>query len=108
VVEATNGAKAKTEVTVGAAPATAPQIYALPNPYNLSTATGPTVFAGAPAGSKATIYDMEGRKVADAAGDPLGWDGHNERGDVVAGGTYMFVLETPTGGRFTGKIAVVK
>jgi len=115
VVEASNGAKASITVIVGAGggepvttPATAPKVYPSPNPLDLSAGGATTTFSGAPAGSKVTIYDLEGLKVAERNNDPLSWDGRNERGDVVAGGTYMYVLETPAGEKLTGKIAVVK
>lgn len=114
VIEAANGAKASVTVFVGAAgepetaAASAPKIYPSPNPLDLSTAGAAATFAGAPAGSKVTIYDFEGLKVAERDNDPLSWDGRNERGDVVAGGTYMYVLETPSGQKLTGKLAVVK
>ena len=64
--------------------------------------------AGAPGGSSATIFDMLGREVVKLSGDPLQWDGRNERGDMVSAGTYMFVVELPSGEKHTGKIAVVK
>ncbi len=114
VVEAANGAKASVTVFVGAAgepetaAAGAPKIYPSPNPLDLSAGAAAATFAGAPAGAKVTIYDLEGLKVAERDNDPLSWDGRNERGDVVAGGTYMYVLETPGGEKFTGKLAVVK
>lgn len=92
---------------VGGAPVL-PQVYATPNPFDLSAGAAQLTFAGAPGGSAATIYDMLGREVIRVSGDPLQWDGRNERGDMVAGGTYMFVVELPTGEKHTGKIAVVK
>jgi hypothetical protein len=110
VVEEAGGLGSSSTVTItiaGGAPAL-PQVYATPNPFDLSAGSSQLTFAGAPAGSSATIFDMLGRKVVELSGDPLQWDGRNERGDLVAGGTYMFVVELPSGEKQTGKIAVVK
>jgi hypothetical protein len=102
------GSEASVNVTVaGGAPAL-PEVYATPNPFDLSTGKGLLTFAGAPSGSTATIFDMEGRELVKLSASPLQWDGRNERGDMVAGGTYMFVVELPSGEQHTGKIAVVK
>lgn len=102
------GSEASVNVTViGGAPEL-PEVYAYPNPFDLSTGKGRLTFAGAPSGSTAAIYDMEGRELVKVSGSPLQWDGRNERGDMVAAGTYMFVVELPSGEKHTGKIAVVK
>jgi hypothetical protein len=102
------GSEASVNVTViGGAPEL-PEVYATPNPFDLSTGKSQLTFAGAPSGSTAAIYDMEGRELVKLSGSPLQWDGRNERGDMVAGGTYMFVVELPSGEKHTGKIAVVK
>lgn len=108
VVEASNGAKASTTLVVGGAAVTEPKVYPSPNPLNLAAGDTSVTFASAPSGSKATIYDLQGLTVAELEGDPLKWDGRNGRGDVVAGGTYLYQLITPGGELFTGKIAVVK
>lgn len=110
VVEETGGlgSEASVNITVvGGAPAL-PEVYATPNPFDLSAGKAVLTFVGAPSGSTATIYDMEGREVVKLSGSPLQWNGRNERGDAVAGGTYMFVVELPSGEKHTGKIAVVK
>jgi hypothetical protein len=110
VVEEAGGLGSSSEITItiiGGAPAL-PEVYATPNPFDLSAGAARLTFAGAPAGSSATIFDMLGREVVKVEGDPLQWDGRNERGDMVAGGTYMFVVELPSGEKYDGKIAVVK
>jgi len=110
VVEEAGGLGSSSTVNisiVGGAPVL-PEVYATPNPFDLSAGAARLTFAGAPGGSSATIYDMLGREVVKLSGDPLQWDGRNERGDLVAGGTYMFVVEVPSGEKYTGKIAVVK
>ncbi len=102
------GSEASVNVTViGGAPEL-PAVYATPNPFDLSAGRAELTFVGAPADSTAVIYDMEGREVVKLSGSPLQWDGRNERGDMVAGGTYMFVVQLPSGEKHTGKIAVVK
>jgi len=102
------GSEASVNITVaGGAPAL-PEVYAAPNPFDLSSGRGQLTFVGAPSGSSVAIYDMEGRELVKLSGSPLQWDGRNERGDMVAGGTYMFVVELPSGEKHTGKIAVVK
>jgi hypothetical protein len=110
VVEEAGGlaSEASVNVTViGGAPEL-PEVYATPNPFDLSSGKGQLTFAGAPSGSSAVIYDMEGRELVKVSASPLQWDGRNERGDMVAAGTYMFVVELPSGEKHTGKIAVVK
>jgi hypothetical protein len=102
------GSVASVNVTViGGAPEL-PEVYATPNPFDLSAGRGLLTFAGAPSGSTASVFDMEGREVAKRSGSPLQWDGRDARGDLVAAGTYMFVVELPSGEKHTGKIAVVK
>jgi hypothetical protein len=102
------GSEGSVNITViGGAPAL-PEVYATPNPFDLSTGKGLLTFAGAPSGASAAIFDMEGRELVKLSGSPLQWDGRNERGDMVAGGTYMFVVELPSGVKHTGTIAVVK
>ncbi len=110
VVEDTAGNRSSVGVRIGVTggAASPPPVYATPNPFDVGAGGPELTFAGAGAGAKATIYDMEGRKVKEVAGEPLVWDGRNERGDVVAGGTYLFVVELASGEKVDGKIAVVK
>lgn len=110
VVEEAGGLGSSSTITItiaGGAPAL-PEVYATPNPFDLSAGAARLTFAGAPAGSTATIFDMLAREVVKVSGDPLQWDGRNERGDLVAAGTYMFAVELPSGEKHTGKIAVLK
>lgn len=109
VVENEVGARAEVAVLIARDAADAsPAIYATPNPLDLSAGRATLTIAGAPAGAKVTIFDLEGREVRVLTGDPPTWDGRNAAGDLVAGGTYLFVCENPGGGKVTGKIAVVK
>jgi len=110
VVEEAGGLGSRSSVNVlvrGEAPA-ALEVYATPNPFDVSLPQPLLTFAGAPIGSSAKVFDMEGREVIALEADPLQWDGRNEHGDLVSGGTYLFVVETQTGEKYTGKIAVVK
>ncbi|MGD8720002.1 MAG: hypothetical protein PVH29_14420 [Candidatus Zixiibacteriota bacterium] len=102
------GSSSTVELTVGGTAPALPEVYATPNPFDVSSGRPILTFAGAPIGSSGKIFDMEGREVVSLSGDPLQWDGRNDRGDMVAGGTYMFVVETEGGERHTGKIAVIK
>lgn len=110
VVEEVGGLGSSSSVAlavIGEAPVL-PEVYATPNPFDLSVGLPRLTLVGAPEGSSAVIYDMEGREVVKLSGFLLQWRGRNERGDMVAGGTYMFVVEFPSGEKHTGKIAVVK
>lgn len=110
VVEEAGGLGSSSSVVltvIGEAPVM-PEVYATPNPFDLSVGLPLLTFVGAPEGSSVVIYDMEGREVVKLSGSLLQWRGRNERGDMVAGGTYMFVVEFPSGEKHTGKIAVVK
>jgi hypothetical protein len=100
------GASSQVEVVVSGAPAR-PEVYAAPNPLDLSSGAGEATFNGIPAGARVMIYDMVGREVATVEGDPPVWNGRNENGELAAAGTYLFVVDLP-GGRYTGKIAVIK
>jgi hypothetical protein len=102
------GSRSTVNVTVrGEAPVEL-EIYAAPNPFDVSVPQPLLTFAGAPIGSSAKVFDMEGREVIALESDPLQWDGRNEHGDLVSGGTYLFVVEAQSGEKHTGKIAVVK
>ncbi len=84
-----------------------PKMYVQPNPFDLSTHSGTLSFVNTPAGSVIKIYDMAGKVVSELAAGETEWDGRNDRGDLVASGTYMFYV-TGSGLEFTGKFAVIK
>jgi serine protease len=81
---------------------------AFPNPARLSE-TGTISFAlpSSLQGSspKIRVYTVDGRLVRELTG--LVWDGKNEHGNLVASGTYAFVVTTSAGtGR--GKVSVLR
>ncbi len=84
-----------------------PKMYVQPNPLDLSSHSGTLAFVNKPAGSIIKIYDMAGKVVSELAAGETEWDGRNDRGDLVASGTYMFYV-TGGGLEFTGKFAVIK
>jgi len=84
-----------------------PKMYVQPNPLDLSSHSGTLAFVNTPGGSIIKIYDMAGKVVSELAAGETEWDGRNDRGDLVASGTYMFYV-TGGGLEFTGKFAVIK
>lgn len=84
-----------------------PKMYVQPNPLDLSSHSGTLAFVNTPAGSIIKIYDMAGKVVSELAAGETEWDGRNDRGDLVASGTYMFYV-SGGGLEFTGKFAVIK
>lgn len=84
-----------------------PKMYVQPNPFDLSTHSGTLSFMNTPTGSTIKIYDMAGKVVSELAAGESEWDGRNDRGDLVASGTYMFYV-IGGGLEFTGKFAVIK
>jgi len=93
-------------------------VYAYPNPFNpdresttfrfsLSTSAVVTV----------KLYDTAGRQVITlTAGkymeaeveQSLMWDGRNDNGEKVANGVYFYVIESSTGEKAMGKVAVLR
>ena len=53
-----------------------------------------------------TLTDKEFQEAETEQG--VTWDGKNEAGDLIANGTYLFVIETEAGERAIGKIAVLR
>ncbi|MCP4230867.1 MAG: T9SS type A sorting domain-containing protein [bacterium] len=84
-----------------------PRMYVQPNPFDLSSHSGTLTFVNIPSGATAKIYDMAGKLVTELAPGEAEWNGRNDRGDMVASGTYMFYVEG-NGLEFTGKFAVIK
>jgi hypothetical protein len=68
-----------------------------PNPYRPGHAVRGTVkFAGLTAGMTLRLYTVRGFKVWEGVGGDSGtaeWNGRNDRGEMVAPGTYLWVAE---------------
>ena len=94
-------------------------IYAYPNPFN------PIVHQRVffrfslvePSEITIKIYDVSNTLVSVVvdrqqmqAGEELvvSWDGKNEKGEIVANGTYFYVIESSTGKKAVGKLAVLR
>ncbi|MDE2490934.1 MAG: S8 family serine peptidase [Elusimicrobia bacterium] len=81
---------------------------AFPNPFRLSRS--PRVSFALPpglqtSGAKIKIYTQDGRFVREV--DGLSWDGRNGDGNLVATGTYVFVVENG-GSSTSGRMAVIR
>jgi hypothetical protein len=86
------------------------QIYVYPNPFNPGTAVGRVLkFDNCPRESEIKIFTVSGELVRQYA-NVLGrqtWDGKNQNGAEVVTGIYLFVVSSPDGTKYTGKIFLV-
>jgi flagellar hook assembly protein FlgD len=81
---------------------------AFPNPFRVSqsgtvTISIPQALQGT--GTDIKIYTLQGGIVRDLS-EPL-WDGKNSNGNLVASGTYVFVVTTSAGSS-RGRMAVIR
>jgi subtilisin family serine protease len=81
---------------------------AFPNPFRVSqnplvSITVPTSLQGA--NTKIKLYTISGEFVKELTG--LTWDGKNKDGNLVATGTYVFVVSTENGST-RGRVAVIR
>lgn len=93
-------------------------IYFFPNPFNPNKETGTIRYSLSNSGNVTIkIYDAENvlvRTIIEDAPRDAGvelaeqWDGKNENRDIVANGIYFYVIESSTGERAVGKIAVLR
>lgn len=93
-------------------------VYAYPNPFNPITERAKFRFRLERDGEVSiTIYDTGNVKVRELAravpmsGDveqSIEWDGRDKRGEFVANGVYFYVIESSTGEKAIGKIAVLR
>ena len=83
-----------------------------PNPFNPRT----VIRYELPAEGRVSlrVYNLAGRVVRtlvdgrqSAGRQSIVWSGHDDRGQSVASGTYVYALETP-GGRLTRKLSLVR
>ncbi len=93
--------QAAIETSVAEAESIVPEEFALaqnfPNPFNASTTI--TLQLALPSQVELSIYSISGQRVRTLINDslPAGhhrlqWDGHNERGEPVASGAYLYQL----------------
>jgi hypothetical protein len=82
-----------------------------PNPFRPGTAVGQSLkFENIPSDSEIKIFTVSGelvRSFTQVSGRVL-WDGRNSAGSDVASGVYLYIINTSTGERVTGKIFVVR
>ncbi len=82
-----------------------------PNPYNPDRGQFTFRYRLTKAGNVTiTVYDVSNVKVASLAGGVGSetWDGKNSSGNIVANGIYFYVVESSSGERKVGKVAVVR
>jgi len=92
-------------------------VYFFPNPFNPDHQMGLLRYSLAQNGNVvAKIYDIsntlvkileDGFVIAETE-EAIAWDGRNERGDIVGNGVYFYVIESSSGERAVGKIAVLR
>jgi ligand-binding sensor domain-containing protein len=80
-------------------------VEAYPNPVNVEAGHNSLFFKRIPADANVYIYTVAGDLVAEFRGDR--WDLLNGKGEPVAGGIYVFLVESG-GVTGTGKFAVIK
>ena len=81
---------------------------AFPNPFRISQGGAVTIYYPSSlhgSGTDIKIYTMTGRIVRELSA-PL-WDGKNTDGNLVASGSYMFVVKTSAGSS-SGRLAVIR
>jgi hypothetical protein len=93
-------------------------IYAFPNPFNPDAEHAEFRFKlGRDGGVTITVYDSSNKKVKEViSAKPMSagveqsvpWNGRNDRGDIVGNGIYFYIIESSSGERAIGKIAVLR
>jgi hypothetical protein len=95
-------------------------VFAYPNPYkpgssgnfgNTSFGEG-IVFESLPARSTIKIFNVAGglvKEISDDDGDGRClWDGRNSNGTTAASGVYIYLVNSPTDGKKTGRISIIR
>ena len=108
---------------IGATPSTKGElknqnIYFYPNPFNPDEIIGTFRYSLSKAGNVTIkIYDVSGTTVKTVIeNEPkeaqtelaTPWDGRNDKGQIVANGVYFYVIESSSGERAVGKVAVLR
>jgi len=93
-------------------------IYAYPNPFNPDKEYVKFRFRlGKNGNVSIKVYDVSQKLVANVITDEpmhsnveqyIAWDGKNSKGDIVANGTYFYVIESSSGEKATGKVSVLR
>lgn len=93
-------------------------IYFYPNPFNPESTTGWMRYSLARSGDVTVrVYDatgaifrtlLDGESQQAGAQEALPWDGRNGAGGLVANGVYFYLIESSSGERGVGKVAVLR
>ena len=102
----TMGGLSKLETYLGDVPSKARPITVYPNPFVLDGTDVEVSFKGVPDGASVQIFTLAGELVRALKDGPV-WNGLNSAKYYVASGIYFYLVRTPQGRTFSGKIAVV-
>jgi len=88
-------------------------VVVFPNPFKIKEAKDHRLaFHNLPSGSKVRIYTLSGNLVKEITAGPTGnyvtWEGKNEDEEECARGIYLYIVESPTGDKKTGKFTLIK
>jgi len=83
--------------------------FAYPNPCDSENTLK---FSQIPEGSRIYIYTVSGEEVANfdvpEGETSFEWDLYNEKGEKVERGVYIYLIISPEGKKYTGKVAIIK
>ena len=83
--------------------------FAYPNPCDSENTLK---FSQVPEGSRIYIYTVSGEEVANfdvpEGETSFEWDLYNEKGEKVERGVYIYLIISPEGKKYTGKVAIIK
>jgi len=86
--------------------------YAYPVPWKSNMGVADITFTGLSAATKIRIFSIDGRIVKtlySQYGENALWDIHNDNGDKVASGVYIYLIDSPGPcGKKDGKVVVIK
>ncbi len=88
------------------------KLVVYPNPFIPSQSiSGKITFKNLTENATIQIFSIDGKKVKTiekiGGGDEVKWDVHNDKGEELSSGTYIFVIKSETD-TFTGKITILK
>lgn len=93
------------------------RVYFYPNPFNPELETGTIRYSLSRSGnviirvfdvSNRTVITIDAGEQSASAEQSIAWNGRNDRGDIVANGVYFYIIESSSGERAVGKIAVLR
>jgi hypothetical protein len=88
------------------------EVFFYPNPFNPTTDIGKFRFNNFDNPNKVRIFDVSNVLVRQLECNEddieIIWDGKNGKGDIVANGTYLYVVESSSGEKGIGKVSVLR